>query len=210
MTAEVGDAYDAVAEQYASLFLNDLDGDAPARKWLARFAEMAARQVGVVADVGCGPGHVVHHLTGLGLTAVGYDLSPGQVAQARRAFPASEFHVGDLTALDSASSSLGGIVARYSTIHLMPSLLPGVFTEWIRVLEPGAPVLVSFFAASSAERHGSPFDHAVTTAYELFPATIGKQLVGAGFVDVEVDVRPPPDGARPLDQATVSARRPAF
>lgn len=209
MRDEVRDSYDAMAEQYATLFLRDLDRDTNGRDWLAAFAKLAATRNGAVADLGCGPGHVVNHLSELGLTAVGYDLSPGQIAEARNAFPDSQFHVGDLAALDTTDSSLGGIVARYSLIHTLPSRLGDVFGEWIRVLEPGAPVLVSFFASSSAEAHGSPFDHAVVTAYELFPATIARQLQDAGFTDVEVDIRDPPEGARPFDQGTVLARKPS-
>jgi len=39
-------------------------------------------------------------------------------AFARLASPGSKFHVGDLTSLDIANSSLAGIVARYSLIHV--------------------------------------------------------------------------------------------
>lgn len=198
-----------MAPLYASLFLGDLNGDTNARDWLAAFAELAARQDGIVADLGCGPGHVVHHLSERGLPVVGYDLSPGQIAQARNAFPDLQFHVGDLTALDNADSSLGGIVSRYSLIHMLPSRLSAVFGEWMRVLEPGAPVLVSFFGSTSAEAHGTPFDHKVVTAYELFPATIARQLKHAGFTDVEIGTRPPPEGGRPFDQGTVLALKPS-
>lgn len=208
MTDEVRDSYDAMAEKYAALFLTDLNRDTNARDWLAVFAKLAASRNGAVVDLGCGPGHVVNHLSELGLTVVGYDLSPGQIAEARKAFPDLQFHVGDLAALGNADSSVGGIVSRYSLIHMLPSRLSDVFEEWMRVLEPGAPVLVSFFGSSSADAHGTPFDHKVVTAYELFPATIARQLQDAGFADVEIGVRPPPEGGRPLDQGTVLARKP--
>lgn len=78
----------------------------------------------------------------------------------------------------------------------------------MRVLEPGAPILVSFFASPSAEAHGTPFDHAVVTAYALFPATIAQQLEDAGFTDVEIAVRNPLDGERPLEHGTVLAQKP--
>lgn len=208
MTDEVRESYDAMAELYTSLNLRALDGDANARDWFAAFAKLATTQSGPVADLGCGPGHVVDHLAELGLTVIGYDLSPGQIAEAQRAFPDSQFHVGDLAALDNADSSLGGIVSRYSLIHMAPSRLGGVFGEWMRVLEPGAPVVVSFFGSSSAETHGTPFDHKVVTAYELFPATIAQQLQDAGFTHVEIGIRPPPEGGRPFTQGTVLARKP--
>lgn len=208
MTDEVRDSYDAMAEQYAALFLGDLDRDTNFLDWLARFAKLAGVQTGLVADLGCGPGSVVNHLSELGLTVVGFDLSPGQIAEARKAFPDSAFHVGDLAAIDADDSSVAGIVSRYSIIHLLPSSLGDIFAEWVRALRPGAPVLVSFFGSTSTETHGTPFDHKVVTAYELFPATVAEQLQDAGFTDVEVGVLPPPDGGRPFDQGTILARKP--
>ncbi len=208
MTDDVRDAYDAMAELYTSLNLRALDGDADAVDWLAAFAELAAPRNGPVADLGCGPGHVVDHLTELGLTVVGYDISPGQIAEARNAFPDLQFHVGDLAALDVDDAALGGIVSRYSIIHSPPSGLGDVFSEWLRALEPAAPVLVSFFGSTTADAHGTPFDHKVVTAHELFPATIAQNLLDAGFVDVEIGVCPPPAGGRPFDLATVLARAP--
>ncbi len=208
MSDEVRDSYDAMAKLYAELFLHDLHQNANARDWLAAFAKLAATRKGPVADLGCGPGHVVNHLTELGLTTIGYDLSSGQIAEARSAFPALQFEVGDLTALDITDSSLGGIVSRYSLIHMLPSRLGDAFTEWMRALEPEAPVLVSFFGATSPNAHGTPFDHAVVTAYALFPATIAQQLQDAGFTDIEIGVKDPPEGGRPFDQATVLAQKP--
>jgi ubiquinone/menaquinone biosynthesis C-methylase UbiE len=161
----------------------------------------------VVADVGCGPGHVVDHLAELGLKAIGYDISPAMIDEAHRAFPGSEFRVGDLTSLDIADSSLGGIVARYSLIHLAPARLAGVFREWSRVLEPRAPVLVSFFASSSSLTHGLRFDHAVATAHALFPETVVAEMHAVGFDGFEVSTRKPLDGERPLDHGTILARR---
>lgn len=209
MTNLVRDAYDANAELYASLFVNELDQDTQSRRWLAAFAALAAQRSGPVADLGCGPGSVVNHLCGLGLTATGVDLSPGQIAQAREAFPDLQFEVGDLAELAFADCSLGGIVSKYSLIHLPPSGLHRVFKEWLRALEPRAPVFVSFFGSRSAEAHGTPFAHKVVTAYELFPATVGRQLQDAGFTDVEVDTTPIPEGGRPFDHATVLARKPS-
>jgi len=208
MTAEVRDSYDGMATLYAELFLSDLEHDRDSRERLATFAELAAHCDGPVADVGCGPGHVTNHLTAFGLTVIGYDLSPGQIAEARIAFPDGEFHVGDLTAMDSTDSSVGGIVSRHSLIHLDPSRLAEAFEEWMRVLEPEAPVFVSFFGSLSAEAHGTPFDHKVVTAYELFPATVAGQLRDAGFTIVEIGALDPPEGGRPFSRATVIAQKP--
>ena len=201
-------AYDANAELYASLFLNELGGDAQSTRWLTAFAPLAAVQRGPVVDLGCGPGSAVHFLSELGLTVAGIDLSPRQVAQARQAFPDLAFAVADLAALPIARASVGGIVARHSVIHLRPSRLGRVFAHWFQALEPGAPVFISFFGSRSAATHGTPFDHKVVTAYELFPATIAQLLQKAGFVGIETEANPIPDGGRPLDHATLLARTP--
>jgi len=206
MTDHVRDSYDAMAEQYTAVAVGDIDRDTVAHEWLGEFAQLAALGDGPVADLGCGPGYVTNHLSELGLSALGYDISPALVAEAQRAFPDVEFQLGDLTALDVANSSLAGVVSRYSLIHAPPTQLAGTFAEWSRVLELGAPALLSFFAASSAERHGTPFDHKVVTAYELFPATIVSELESAGFEDIRVGVRGPLVGERLLDHATILAR----
>lgn len=208
MSDAVRDSYDAMAELYAQLFMSDLEGNTNARGWLAAFAKLAAGQSGVVADLGCGPGHITNYLNNLGLTVVGYDLSPGQISQARQAFDDLEFHVGDLAAIDATDSSIGGIVSRYSLIHLHPSRLSEVFSEWLRVLEPGAPVLVSFFGSRSADAHGTPFDHKVVAAYELFLPEVAQQLRDAGFTNIESGTLPPPEGGRPFEQATVLGLKP--
>ena len=205
MVDQVRESYDGMAELYTAVALGDLDRDTPDREWLAAFAELAALGDGPVADLGCGPGYVTHHLSELGLNVVGYDISPALIAQARHLFPDVDFRLGDLTDLDLADSSVAGIVARYSLIHMPPHELVRAFSEWFRVLEPAAPVLVSFFAAASADRHGSPFDHKVVTTYELFPATIVSELEDAGFERIEIGMRGPLDGERSLDHGTILA-----
>lgn len=209
MSEAVGGAYDAVAELYRSFAIDDLDRIPTDGEQLRSFAALAACTGLPAADLGCGPGHVVDQLARLGLSAVGFDISPGMIHEARQAFPDAEFHVGDLTALDIPDATLGGLVARYSLIHMPPERLAGIFAGWARMLAPDAPVLVSFFAASNADDHGSPFDHKVTTAYQLFPPTIAARLRAAGFDRIEVTTRPPIEGERNLDHGTVLAQKSA-
>jgi SAM-dependent methyltransferase len=206
MINDVRDSYNSKAELYTAVARGDIDRDIPDREWLAEFAQLAGPGNGEVADLGCGPGYVTNHLSELGLTVVGYDLSPALIAEAQRAFPDLKFQVGDLMALDIPSGSIAGIVARYSLIHLSPNQLAHAFAEFARLLQPGAPILVSFFAANSAERHGSAFDHAVVTAYELFPGTVATELQDAGFFDVKIGTRGPVQGERLLDHGTILAR----
>ena len=206
MSDDVGVAYDAMAEQYVAFVGREFEKRTMVRERLEAFAAMVSG-AGPVADVGCGPGHVTKLLSELGLTMVGYDVSEGLLAEARTAFPELAFHNGDLTALDVTAESLAGIVSRHSTIHLASRRLPEAFAEWARVLEPGAPLFLSFFAAATEAEHATPFDHAVTMAYALFPGTIVAYLEAAGFVEIDVTMRPFRPGERPLDHALILASR---
>ncbi len=203
----VRDAYDANAEVYASMFLGELGGDQQSLNWLAVFAEAAAAHTGPVADVGCGPGSVVDHLSKLGLKLIGYDVSTGQIGQARKAYPTHDFRVGDLTALEVPSDSLSGIVARHSIIHISPDRLRGVFEGWCTVLQSGAPLFMSFFGSRSTEAHGTPFNHKVVTAFELDPQTIARLLEDVGFNNVQVEAVPIAKGGRPFDHTVIFARK---
>lgn len=208
VTDPVQVAYDANAELYASMFRGELAKDQQTLRMLAEFVTDASRLTGSVADLGCGPGDVVAHLVARGIDTFGLDLSRRQIEQARLAHPALRFRVGDLTALDIDDESLGGIVSRYSVIHQPPHQLGAVFSEWFRVLEPAAPLFVSFFGARSAHGHGEPFDHKVVRAHTLWPATIADLLIEAGFADVGIEVTPLPEGGRPFDHVTMLARTP--
>jgi SAM-dependent methyltransferase len=137
-------SYDTVAVDYADLLRDALAADPWDRAVLGLFAELvAAAGAGPVADVGCGPGRITAHLRGLGLAAVGLDLSPGMVAVGRRDHPGLPVAVGSMTALPFAAASLGGLVAWYSVIHVPDEALPGVFAGFARVLRPGGVLLLA-------------------------------------------------------------------
>lgn len=105
--------YDAIAESYAEMFRTALDDDPLDRALLAAFAELVGRAHPdrEVLEVGSGPGHVTAHLHRLGTAVRGIDLSPVMVEIARREHPEVGFEVGEMGALDAASTTLAGVVA---------------------------------------------------------------------------------------------------
>lgn len=208
MTKAIARAYDAMAGEYLAYASGEFENTGPGFAGLDAFVSQAKMLDGPVGDLGCGPGYLSSHLRELGLDVVGYDLSPTFVDMAREAYPWGDFHVGDLAALDRNDHSLGGIISRYSIIHTPPGRHGEVFAEWRRVLEPGAPLLLSLFGARSGADHGTSFDHAVTTAYALWPATIVEQLDQAGFVGCDATAFAVPNSRRPYDHAVIAARTP--
>jgi SAM-dependent methyltransferase len=141
--AGVRESYDTVAADYAASVKAPAELDPVSRAMLAAFAELVkATGRGPVADVGCGPGKVTAHLTDLGLSAFGIDVSPKMIELARQAYPHLRFAVGSMTALEIGDHDLGGILAYYSTHHTPPELLPVVFAEFHRTLAPGGYLML--------------------------------------------------------------------
>ena len=137
-------SYDTVADSYADRVGGALGTQPYLRAAVALFADLIhGAGGGPVADVGCGPGRITAHLRGLGLAAVGLDLSPGMVAAGRRDHPGLPLAVGSMTALPFAAASLAGLVAWYSVIHVPDQALPGVLAGFARVLRPGGVLLVA-------------------------------------------------------------------
>jgi SAM-dependent methyltransferase len=151
---------------------------------LVAFAELVrAAGRGPVADLGCGPGLVTAHLTTLGLSAFGIDLSPKMIELARRIHPDLRFTEGSMTALDLGDDELGGILAWYSTHHTPPEQLPVVFAEFHRTLAPGGHLLLGGHVGDEHLRPAQAYGHPVSYRSYLQPLPRIAELLGeAGLV----------------------------
>jgi ubiquinone/menaquinone biosynthesis C-methylase UbiE len=174
-------SYDSVAENYADSFRNELDHKPLDRALLASVAEQA-EDGAPVADLGCGPGHVAAWLAGLGVTAVGIDLSPAMIAAGRRDYPHVEFREGDLLQLPATDGEFGAAVALYSVIHLGPDELSSAFGETHRVLRPDGLLLVSFHAGSEIRHLDEWWGHSVDLDFRFLELPdVAMALERAGF-----------------------------
>ncbi|KJS61252.1 class I SAM-dependent methyltransferase [Streptomyces rubellomurinus] len=211
MTANHGrvrGSYDAVAEEYLGRIGGELAYKPLDRALLAAVVEEAAG--GVVADLGCGPGHVAGWLSGLGAEVVGIDLSPRMVELARREHPKAGFRTGDLLALPAADGEFAAAVALYSVIHLEPGELAPAFAEMHRVLRPGGVLLVSFHLGTEVKRLEEWWGHPVDVAFHhLETGAVAALLAGAGFaVEARLEREGLPQEA-PTRRGYLLARRPA-
>lgn len=93
------------------------------------------------------------------------DNSPWLIARARTRHPGLRFDVGTMTDLDLADSSLTGLLALWSVIHVPDDYLPAVLAQFQRVLSPGGPLMVGFHLDS----------------YDRRPDQVARWLRDAGF-----------------------------
>jgi SAM-dependent methyltransferase len=199
-------AYDTVAVDYARLLAAEVPETPLDFAMLEAFAKLVAP--GRVADIGCGPGRMTAHLSSLGVPAFGVDLSPEMVATARETYPDLHFGVGSMTALSLADSSVEGVLAWYSIIHIPPPLLPAVLAEFHRVLTAGGHLLVAFQVGDERRHIEHGYGHDISLdVYRLSPDAVADLLDRAGL-PVRARMVREPEGHEKVPQACLLARKP--
>ncbi|WP_433522775.1 class I SAM-dependent methyltransferase [Nocardia pseudovaccinii] len=205
-------SYDLVAERYADELGDELRGKPLDRGMLEVFAELT--DGGVVADIGCGPGHVAAYLAGRGVRAIAMDLSPAMCGVARRTTSVA-VGAADMTALPVRAESLAGVVCLYAVIHLDEHQRAAAYAEFARVLRPGGHALIAFHTSDAdfpdggaktlTDWWGQQVD--LTFRY-LDPDAESEALVRAGLVpEARLDREPHPDTEHPSRRSYLLVQR---
>jgi ubiquinone/menaquinone biosynthesis C-methylase UbiE len=188
--------YDAVARAYADQFDGELGHKPLDRALLAPLCDMTGE--GVLADVGCGPGHVTRFLADRHADVVGVDLSPEMVAVARERHPDLRFMEASMLDLPVADQAWAGAACQYSIIHLTDAERSVACGELARVIRAGGSLLVAFHVDTAELSVGQVhhvshwFDHAVSVeAHFLSPEDVTAELERAGFAVWSRTVRQP-------------------
>jgi len=188
---DIKGSYDSAADAYAEHLFLELEHKPLDRHILNRFAE-SVRERGLVADLGCGPGHIAKYLHEQTVDVVGIDLSPEMVLCAKRLCPGLEFRVGDMRSLDLPAESLAGIVAFYSIVHFDASELGGVFVECRRVLAGQGLMLLAFHIGDQEVHVEDLFGRPVDLDFRFHqPGHVISALQAAGFTVIESVEREP-------------------
>lgn len=203
-------SYDRVAEDYAEHFHDEMDKKPFDRKMLDWLAEKVGG-LGVICDMGCGPGQVARYLYDRGVKVCGVDLSPAMVERAQSLHPDIPFRQGDMLALtDVADNSYGGVAAFYSIIHVPRPTVMQALQELKRVLRRGGVLLLTFHIGQETIHRDEWWGKAVSLDFIFFEAEEMKgYLKTAGFELKEVIERDPyPDVEYQSRRAYILARKP--
>ena len=143
-------SYDAVARAYAENISGELDHRPQERHLLQRFAQRC-QNLGAIADLGCGPGHISTYLNQFHPDVFGLDFSLGCLAQAQLRNREIPWVQGNMLALPLASGSLAGALGLYSLIHFDLLQVDCALAEMERVLRPGGSLVLGFHVGTNVE-----------------------------------------------------------
>jgi SAM-dependent methyltransferase len=183
----VEDTYDAVADAYEAALADELDRKPFDR---ALLDGLAGRLTGLVADIGCGPGHVGRYLSDRGVDVVGVDLSARMLDVARRRNPGMRFEQADVRALPFGDGELGGAVAFYSLIHLDD--LTDALAELHRAICAGGVLCIAVHAGEGRAHLDEWFGKHVSIDARFWSRDeLVDALTGATFVIDSAETREP-------------------
>ena len=203
--SELPSSYDRVAAIYERTFLDELDHKVRDRELLDAFT---ARTMGLVLDVGCGPGQVGAYVRGSERTTVGVDSSAQMARLAATRLDGAV--VGDMRRLPFRSGSIGGILAFYSIIHVPRDELGTVLGEFRRVLRDGGQLLLSAHEGSGQMDHSSFLGESVPFVATLFHLDeLVSALHGVGMDVTLFEQRFPYDVEGATTRLYVAAEKPS-
>lgn len=172
------DSYDTVAVSYAD-YTRGLLAELPhVRAALRLFAEEVR---GPVLDAGCGPGLVAAFLRDLGVDVTGIDLSPAMIELARRDHPGIRFEVGSMP--QPLGTSVAGILAWWSLIHVPDDEVPVVFEHFHQALRPDGLLMIGFHVGDETRLKTQGYGgHPMRVHVHLRrPERVAEWLRAAGF-----------------------------
>jgi ubiquinone/menaquinone biosynthesis C-methylase UbiE len=202
--------YGSVAVEYAMQFFDELEHKPLDRDLLQRMAREVGA-LGLICDMGCGPGQVARYLKDHSPEVVGLDLSERMLVEARRLNPDIPFLAGNMLSLSVPDSSWVGIAAFYSIIHIPRPQLPDAIQEFFRVLRPGGMLMLAFHAGDETLHLDSWWEKPVSLDFNfLLPAEIRRQVEQAGFNIEDVIIRAPYSSEHLSQRAYIIARKPTL
>jgi SAM-dependent methyltransferase len=171
-------AYDAAAQAFAAEW-HEQPPPTDLHDYVRRFF-----RPGLTADIGCGSGREVAWLAANGYPAIGYDPSPGLLAQARARYPDLAFDAAALPELRGIpDGTFDNVLCETVVMHLRRDQIGASASRLLAILKPAGVLYLSWRitpASDQRDGHGRLY-----TAFE--PDLIRRALRGATLLlDEEV------------------------
>ena len=169
-------AYDRIAPAFAERVKGS-------RQSVERFAEQFAERLqpgAPVLDLGCGPGWDTARLAGLGMRAVGGDLSGEMLGLAREVTdrPLVQLDIGKLPFRDD---SFAGLWCIASLLHVPKPEVPAALAEVRRVLRPGGLLALAMQEGEGEQWNGGHVEGVLRFFARYSAEEMAGLLEGAGF-----------------------------
>jgi SAM-dependent methyltransferase len=189
---ETIEAYDAVSDQYAEKYQDEILLKPVVQGFIGDFLQGIPGNE-IICDMGCGPGQVARYLhRNLGRPAEGIDLSPKMIETASRINPDISFKCADILAMNE-TNLYAGIIGLYFIVNFPPEHLHLVFDKLFRLLKAGGKLLLSFHIGDdNLVRVESLWESGKSLNFYFFnPGTVSKALTNSGFTVTDVRFRQP-------------------
>jgi SAM-dependent methyltransferase len=157
---------------------------------------------GRTADIGCGSGREVAWLAAQGFQAIGYDASPGLLAEARARYPGLDFRHAALPDLaELADGSFANVLCETVIMHLDRAAIAPSVRRLFAILKPGGTLYLSWRVTEGADQRD-----AQGRLYAAFDADLVRRGLHAAAILLDEDVVSASSGKR---IHRIVARRPA-
>lgn len=132
--------FDKNAHRYAEKYFDLRDYDKFYERLLASIAQSAS-----FIDVACGPGNVSAYVKKHrpDIEAVGVDLAPNMIAEARTRVPGATFEVCDCTKLESLGRTFDAAAFAFGLSYLTDSVAAQCLSSLHAILKDGSPLMLS-------------------------------------------------------------------
>ena len=191
----VRDGYDRISYEYrddAGRGPSTDDSGLPAGRpdyeaWLAELMPLLD-DGDAVLDLGCGCGMPATAILAERYAVTGVDLSPVQIARARRLVPAARFEGADMSTVDFPAQAFDAVVSFFAIIHVPVEEQRAVFYKIHRWLKVGGYFLATVgsgaWTGTEDDWHGAPmyWSHADRATYVAWMQETGFAILWTRFI----------------------------
>ncbi|MDQ6714290.1 MAG: class I SAM-dependent methyltransferase [Candidatus Dormibacteraeota bacterium] len=141
-----------------------------------------------VLDLGCGCGIPATAILAERYAVTGIDLSPVQIARARRLVPRAKFECADMAKVGFPGQTFAAVVCFYAIIHVPVDEQPAILKNIHRWLKPGGYLLgtvgTSAWTGTENDWHGAPmyWSHADRATYMAWLEETGFEVLWTRFI----------------------------